>query len=63
MFVRWMDNSVVTMASTGRGVSLSETVINRPNSIDAVHYCSNMAGTDLMDESVSNYTITIRSKK
>lgn len=73
LLLRWLDNSVVTMASTCAGVQpmtkvtrysqaeKTNILVNRPNCIS--QYNHNMGGTDLMDECVANYRIGVRSKK
>ncbi|XP_054729248.1 piggyBac transposable element-derived protein 3-like [Anastrepha obliqua] len=70
---RWMDNSVVTVASTDHKVHPLGTAsryskackqkikIPRPHLIGA--YNQSMGGTDLMDAHINNYRIGIRSKK
>lgn len=71
--VRWMDNSVVTVASTSYGVNplgsadryskarKQKVKVPRPNLIGI--YNKYMGGTDLMDSHVNNYRIGIRGKK
>ncbi|RVE42918.1 hypothetical protein evm_012446 [Chilo suppressalis] len=71
--VRWMDNSVVTVASTDHKVnplgfadryskaSQQKIKVPRPNLIAI--YNQYMGGTDLMDAHVNNYRISIRGKK
>ncbi|KAG5877348.1 hypothetical protein JTB14_005148 [Gonioctena quinquepunctata] len=73
LLVRWMDNAVVTMASTSDGAHPIGTVerysqkekrhilVNRPQCM--AMYNKNMGGTDLMDHGVANYRIGIREKK
>lgn len=73
IYVRWMDNSVVTIASTCYGVSPTRLVerfsreekrnilVPRPNIV--TQYNHYMGGTDLMDSNVSSYRIGIRAKK
>lgn len=73
VFARWVDNNVVTVASTCYGVepisqvrrysSKEKKVITvpRPNMIGK--YNASMGGTDLMDENVGRYRIGVRSKK
>lgn len=73
ILVRWVDNNVVTIASTSDGVSPMGSVkryskvekkninILRPCVIGK--YNSSMSGTDLMDENISRYRIGLRSKK
>lgn len=70
--VRWMDSSVITVASTSLGISPTTSVtifslqhchilINRPTCI--YKYNENMGGTDLQDQYVANYRVGIRGKK
>lgn len=73
MLVRWVDNSVVTTASTAYGITPVSNVkrysqaerklilVPRPHVI--AQYNTNMGGTDLMDENLGRYEISIRSKK
>lgn len=73
LLVRWMDNSVVTIASTNDGIEPQGTVkrycqkekrhvmIPRPHCVAA--YNKNMGGTDLMDQAIAAYRIGIRGKK
>lgn len=73
ILVRWLDNSVVTMASTSSGVLPKGTVkrysqsekrnilVPRPYLIGK--YNNSMGGTDLMDENISRFRIGLRSKK
>ncbi|KAI4458697.1 transposase is4 [Holotrichia oblita] len=73
MIVRWLDNNVVTVASTCYGMYPLSSVkrysskqnkmitVSRPNMVGK--YNSHMGGTDLMDENISRYRIGIRSKK
>ncbi|KAJ8911109.1 hypothetical protein NQ315_003371 [Exocentrus adspersus] len=73
LFVRWVDNGVVTLASTCFGLEPMGTVrryskaekrmiqVTRPNVIGT--YNSHMGGTDLMDENISRYRIGVRGKK
>ncbi|KAJ8938653.1 hypothetical protein NQ314_011392 [Rhamnusium bicolor] len=73
LLVRWLDNSVVTMASTDAGVSPVGSVkrfsqAEKCNILVARPYCvakynQNMGGTDLMDECISSYRVGVRSKK
>lgn len=73
IFVRWIDNNVVTVASTGYGVEpLSQVnrysrkekkLINIPRPYLIGKYNSSMGGTDLMDENIGRHRIAIRSKK
>ncbi|KAG5864540.1 hypothetical protein JTB14_007595 [Gonioctena quinquepunctata] len=73
LLVRWMDNAIVTMASTSDGAHPIGTIkrysrkekrhilVNRPQCI--AMYNKNMGGTDLMDHGVAYYRIGIRGKK
>lgn len=73
IIVRWMDNAVVTVASTVHGVKPLASVqrysqaekkvvqVTRPHLIG--EYNKYMGGTDLMDENVSLYRVGIRGKK
>lgn len=73
MFVRWIDNNVVTVTSTCFGIEPVSLVkrysqsekrviqVPRPNVIGK--YNSSMGGTDLMDQNVARHRISIRSKK
>lgn len=73
LLVRWLDNSVVTMASIDAGVSplgsvkrFSQTgkktiLVDRPYCVSK--YNQNMGGTDLVDECIFSYRVRIRSKK
>jgi DNA excision repair protein ERCC-6 len=73
LIVRWNDNSVVTIASNCHGVeplgqahrwsqaAMARTTISQPNLIH--QYNSNMGGVDRMDQNISQYRISIRSKK
>lgn len=73
IIVSWMDNNIVTVASTCHGVFPTSTVkrfsqaqkqmvnVPRPNLIG--QYNSAMGGTDLMDENLNRYRIGIRGKK
>lgn len=73
MFARWVDNSIVTVASTCHGVNPIATVkrysqadkkiVQVPRPFAIGQYNSNMGGTDLMDENLARYQISIRSKK
>lgn len=72
-YIRWMDNSVITVASTSHGVNPVALVrryskkekkyvyVNRPNAVGI--YNKNMGGTDLADENISRHRISIRGKK
>ena len=71
--VRWNDNSVVTLASNCHGVEpigsaqrwssaeKSRISISQPHLIG--QYNRNMGGVDRMDQNISAYRITIRSRK
>ena len=71
--VRWSDNNIVTVASTNHGVAPLSSVkrfsrkekksiqVSRPSAI--AKYNAAMGGTDLMDENVNRYRISIRGKK
>lgn len=71
--VRWMDNSVVTVASTDYKVNpvgnadrysrvhKKKVKVPRPHLIGV--YNQHMGGTDLMDAHINNYRIGIRGKK
>lgn len=73
LFVRWMDNSVVTMISSSCGTkeisrvkrfsqqSKSNITIPRPRLIEK--YNTFMGGTDQMDQNLGCYRIGIRGKK
>lgn len=73
LFVRWMDNSVVTMISSSCGTEEVSQVkrfsqkekrsvmIPRPNVI--AKYNSFMGGTDQMDQNINCYRIGIKGKK
>lgn len=73
MLVRWLDNSVVTVASTVYGISpithvkrysqAQRKIISVPMPHVISQYNANMGGTDLMDENLGRYEISIRSKK
>lgn len=72
-FARWIDNNIVTEASTCFGVEPVSSVrrfcrsekkmvqVPRPSLIGK--YNDSMGGTDLMDQNVARYRIAIRSKK
>ena len=72
LLVKWMDNSVVTIASTNDGVHPLSSVkrysqqekkhlmVSRPNCIASYN---NMGGVDLMDQGIASYRIGIRGKK
>lgn len=63
LYVRWLDNKVVTMASTSYGVAPVKTVerfsrtdkkiVNVPRPDVAMQYNKNMGGTDQMDNNIS----------
>lgn len=73
LIVRWMDNSVVSMASTSVGVQPEGTVkrycqkekrhvmVPCPHCVAA--YNQDMGGTDLMDQGIAAYRIGMRGKK
>ncbi|GFR85206.1 PiggyBac transposable element-derived protein 3 [Elysia marginata] len=73
VIVRWNDNSVVTVASTGYGVQPLQKAkrwsrekkqfitIAMPNAV--AQYNANMGGTDRMDQNLGAYRPTIRIKK
>ena len=72
-FVRWKDNSVVTVASTIGGTSVTSTnrrwsrVRKQYEGIpvpDAIKkYNTNMGGVDQMDQNINTYRISMRGKK
>ena len=71
-FVRWKDNSVVTVASTIGGISVTSTIrrwsrvrkqyegIPVPDAIKK--YNANMGGVDQMDQNINAYRISVRGK-
>lgn len=71
--IKWMDNNLVILASTSYGVfptSLvrrfsrkEKKVLQVPQPHLIAMYNKHMGGTDVMDENVSRYRISIRSKK
>lgn len=71
--VRWKDNSVVTAMSTVHGVSpaanvsrysaTEKKVVQVPRPAIFTQYNKFMGGTDLMDQNVNTYRISIRGKK
>lgn len=73
ILVKWMDNNAVTTASTCHGVAPLSMVnrysqkdkkivqVQRPSII--TEYSRFMGGTDLMDENLSRYRISVRRKK
>lgn len=73
MILKWIDNNVVTSASTCHGIHPITSVkrfsrtekkvihVNRPSII--TEYNRFMGGTDLLDENTSRYRISIRRKK
>ncbi|KAF2891061.1 hypothetical protein ILUMI_15112 [Ignelater luminosus] len=73
MFVRWVDNNVVTIGSTAYGVSPSTSVkrysqaekrvIQVPRPCLLGQYYKYIGGTDQMDQNVDRYRISIRGKK
>lgn len=70
---RWMDNSVVTIASNANGVQPSQQVkrysrekkakvaVNQP--LLVAKHNANMGGVDRMDQNISKYRRAIRGKK
>ncbi|CAH1968148.1 unnamed protein product [Acanthoscelides obtectus] len=73
ILMRWIDNAVVTVASTSYGMNpiqqvkrYSQTekkIIQVPRSHAIGMYNKYMGGTDRMDEDLARYRISIRSKK
>ncbi|KAL4126607.1 hypothetical protein QTP88_010819 [Uroleucon formosanum] len=73
IYARWMDNSVVTAASTSIGIKPISYVqryfqkekkkISVPRPLMIGEYNKYMGGTDLMDQNISTYRIGIRGKK
>lgn len=73
MVARWVDNSAVTIASTGHGVLPVSSVqrysqaekkrIMVPRPFAYGEYNKYMGGTDRMDENINMYRIGIRGKK
>lgn len=73
IFVKWVDNNVVTVGSNCYGVKplnyvkryskAEKKYVNVPRPDLIGRYNSNMGGTDLMDENINTYRIDIRSKK
>lgn len=73
LLVRWADNNVVSMASTTYGIQpLGEVKrysqhqkknIQIPRPLAVAKYNLSMGGTDLMDENIARYRISIRCKK
>lgn len=62
LFVRWIDNNIVTVASTWFSRSENKIIqVPRPNLIGK--YNSSMGDTDLMDQNIARYRIAIQSKK
>ncbi|KAL4132154.1 hypothetical protein QTP88_009361 [Uroleucon formosanum] len=73
LLVRWMDNAVVTMASTDVGTEKVSSVkrysqkhkkhinVSRPKLI--AQYNQYMGGTDQMDQNIATYRIGVRGKK
>lgn len=73
ILVKWMDNNVVTVASTCYGTNPTVQVkrysqaekkivqVPQPRLISEYNRC--MGGTDLMDQHISRYRISIRRKK
>ncbi|KAL4125910.1 hypothetical protein QTP88_010147 [Uroleucon formosanum] len=73
IYARWMDNSVVTAASSSIGVKPISYVqrysqkekkkISVPRPYMIGEYNKYMGGTDLMDQNIATYRISIRGKK
>lgn len=73
IFLRWNDNSVVTLGSTKHGITPIKNVqrfsqsekkhIQVPCPDAVVQYNKNMGGTDRMDQNIANYRANIRMKK
>ena len=73
VLTHWVDNSVVTVASTGHGVlpvsnvqRYSQTerkIVMVPRPLVVGEYNKYMGGTDRMDENISMYRVGIRGKK
>ena len=73
MVARWLDNSVVTVASTGHGVfplsnvqrfsQAEKKIVTVPRPLVVGEYNKYMGGTDRMDENIAMYRIGIRGKK
>lgn len=73
LFLRWIDNGVVTAASTCFGVHpltnarrfsrAEKKVVQMPVPNAIAKYNRSMGGTDRMDENIAEYRIAIRSKK
>lgn len=73
MVVRWLDNNVVTIASTSSGVNPQATVKRYSRASRSIvqvlqprlitNYINSMGGTDLMDENINRFRIGLRSKK
>ncbi|KAG5863110.1 hypothetical protein JTB14_014930 [Gonioctena quinquepunctata] len=73
LLTRWTDNNVVSAASTKYGVAPLASVarysakektivqVTRPNLISK--YNAFMGGTDLMDENIARWRISLRGKK
>lgn len=73
ILVKWMDNNVVTVASTCHGINPTVQVkrysqaekkivqVTQPRLIAEYNRC--MGGTDMMDQQLSRYRISIRRKK
>ncbi|KAF0724401.1 piggyBac transposable element-derived protein 3-like [Aphis craccivora] len=59
LYVRWMDNAVVTMISTSCGTK-EISHVKRPNLI--AKYNTYMRGTDQMDQNLGCYRIGVRGK-
>ena len=71
--IRWHDNSPVTIASNVYGVqpvdkakrwsstAKKEILVTQPSAIKKYNVC--MGGTDRVDQNISSYRTSIRSKK
>lgn len=73
IIVRWLDNNVVTVASSAHGIypfskvrrysQKEKRIISVPQPHAISQYNKFMGGTDLMDEKINAYRIHIRGKK
>jgi len=73
MVARWLDNSVVTVASTGHGVfplsnvqrfsQAEKKIVMVPRPLVVGEYNKHMGGTDRMDENIAMYCTGVRGKK
>lgn len=71
--IKWMDNSIVSVASTANGVSpvskvkrysqKEKKIILVPQPQAIKQYNAHMGGTDRMDEDINAYRVGIRGKK